>query len=74
MPDLVAAVAGTAVCAGPAPSAQTWFEGGERVGYNPKARAIVAAPDAPLKIFVRREVLRALSPSCLDFLTARSAG
>jgi pimeloyl-ACP methyl ester carboxylesterase len=55
MPDLVAAVAGTAVCAGPAPSAQTWFEGGERVGYNPKARAIVAAPDAPLKIFVRRE-------------------
>jgi pimeloyl-ACP methyl ester carboxylesterase len=55
MPDLVAAVAGTAVCAGPAPSAQTWFEGGERVGYDPKARAIVAAPDAPLKIFVRRE-------------------
>jgi pimeloyl-ACP methyl ester carboxylesterase len=55
MPDLVAAEADTAVHAGPIPSAQTWFEGGERVGYDPKARAIVAVPDAPLKIFVRRE-------------------
>ena len=37
------------------PSAQAWFAGGERVGYDPKARAIVAAQDAPLKIFLRRE-------------------
>jgi pimeloyl-ACP methyl ester carboxylesterase len=37
------------------PSAQAWFAGGERVGYDPKARAIVAAQDAPLKILLRRE-------------------
>jgi pimeloyl-ACP methyl ester carboxylesterase len=55
MPALVAAVADTAVYTGPTPSAQTWFEGGERVGYDPKARAIVAVQDAPLKIFVRRD-------------------
>jgi pimeloyl-ACP methyl ester carboxylesterase len=36
-------------------SAQAWFTGGERVGYNPKDRAIVAAENAPLKIFVRRD-------------------
>jgi pimeloyl-ACP methyl ester carboxylesterase len=37
------------------PSAQAWFAVGERVGYNPKARAIVAAQDAPLKTFLKRE-------------------
>jgi pimeloyl-ACP methyl ester carboxylesterase len=37
------------------PSAQAWFADGERFGYNPKARAIVAAQDAPLKTFLRRE-------------------
>jgi pimeloyl-ACP methyl ester carboxylesterase len=36
-------------------SAQAWFAGGERVGYDPKARAIVPARDAPLKIFLSRE-------------------
>src|ERR1700761_9459689 len=36
-------------------SAQAWFAGGERVGYDPKARAIAAAGDAPLRIFLRRE-------------------
>ena len=36
-------------------SAQAWFAGGRRVGYDPKARAIVAAEDAPLKVFLRRE-------------------
>src|SRR5215468_7574438 len=44
-----------AVGAGPVPSAQAWFAGGERVGYDPKARAIVAVQDAPLKIFLRRQ-------------------
>ena len=29
------------------PSAQAWFAGGERVGYDPKARAVVAAQGAP---------------------------
>jgi pimeloyl-ACP methyl ester carboxylesterase len=36
-------------------SAAAWFAGGERLGYDPKARAVVAAQAAPLKIFVRRE-------------------
>ena len=55
MLDLVVAVADTAVYVGPTPSAQAWFERGERVGFDPKVRAIVAVQDAPLKIFVRRE-------------------
>src|SRR5246500_5185120 len=37
------------------PSAQAGFAVGERVGYDPKARAIVAAQDAPLKTFLKRE-------------------
>src|SRR5215472_11159288 len=55
MSDLVAAFADKAVGAGPIPSAEAWFAGGERVGYDPKARAIVAVQDAPLKIFLRRQ-------------------
>ncbi|MBN8590621.1 MAG: alpha/beta hydrolase [Anaerolineae bacterium] len=35
-------------------SAQTWFESGERIGYDPHASTVGAA-DAPLKVFVRRE-------------------
>jgi pimeloyl-ACP methyl ester carboxylesterase len=38
-----------------APSAQAWFAVGERVGYDPKARGIVAAQDAPLKTFLKWE-------------------
>jgi pimeloyl-ACP methyl ester carboxylesterase len=37
------------------PSAQAWFADGERVGYDPKTAAVVAAADAPFKVFVRRE-------------------
>jgi len=36
-------------------SAQLWFAGGQRVGYDAKARTIVAAQDASLNIFTRRE-------------------
>jgi pimeloyl-ACP methyl ester carboxylesterase len=36
-------------------SAQTWFAGGERISYDPKARAIIADGDAPLRIFLRQE-------------------
>src|SRR5208282_3614913 len=39
---------------GGTPSAQAWFAGGERLGYDPEARAITALP-APLNIFLRRE-------------------
>jgi len=34
MPDLVSVVTDTAVHADPTPSAQGWFAGGERVGYD----------------------------------------
>lgn len=37
------------------PSAQAWFAGGERVGYDPIAHAIVQAQGAPLNVFLRRE-------------------
>lgn len=49
------ASADTAVGTAPAASVQTWFSGGARVGYDPKARAIVAAQGAPLNVFLRRE-------------------
>jgi pimeloyl-ACP methyl ester carboxylesterase len=51
--DLVGVISETAI--GPAPSAQPWFANGERVGYDPNARAIVAAQEAPLKIFLSVE-------------------
>jgi pimeloyl-ACP methyl ester carboxylesterase len=53
MGDRLGAVTDTTVRAGPFD--QAWFGGGERVGYDPRAAAIVAAEDAPLKIFLRRE-------------------
>jgi pimeloyl-ACP methyl ester carboxylesterase len=37
------------------PSAQIWFAGGERVGYDPNARAIVQTPGGALRVFVRQE-------------------
>src|SRR5215470_5926383 len=55
MISMASTVTGTAVYARPTPSAQAWFAGGERVGYDPKARAIVAQQNAPLKIFLRQE-------------------
>jgi pimeloyl-ACP methyl ester carboxylesterase len=50
---LDAAITDGAVYRGP--SAQAWFADGERVGYDPKARAIVTSADAPLKTFLKRE-------------------
>src|SRR5215475_10515874 len=55
MLDLVSSVTDAPIGSDLTPAAQAWFAGGERVGYNPKARAIVAAQDAPLKVFLRRE-------------------
>src|SRR5258708_40051715 len=37
------------------PSAQAWFAGGERIGYDPNARAILRAQGGPLNVFLRRE-------------------
>jgi pimeloyl-ACP methyl ester carboxylesterase len=45
----------SAETAGGVPSAQAWFAGGERVGYNPKPSDVVAVADAPLHVFLRRE-------------------
>ncbi len=47
------------------PTTQAWFAGGERVGYDPKARAMVATEDAPLRIFIRREGIVAQAVSFL---------
>jgi pimeloyl-ACP methyl ester carboxylesterase len=40
---------------GGTPSAQAWFAGGHRVGYDPKARAMVRAQGAALNVFLKRE-------------------
>jgi pimeloyl-ACP methyl ester carboxylesterase len=37
------------------PSAEAWFAGGDRIGYDPEARAIVQAQGAPLNVFLRQE-------------------
>jgi len=37
------------------PSAQAWFAGGEHIGYDPNARAIVQTPGGALRVFLRRE-------------------
>ncbi len=36
-------------------TAEAWFAGGERVGYDPVAGAVAAADDAPLRVFLRWE-------------------
>jgi len=36
-------------------SAQGWFARGERIGYDPNARAIVRGQGSPLSVFFRRE-------------------
>ncbi len=55
MPHLIDAAPRTLAVAGQGTSAEDWFADGERIGYDPKARAVVAAGDAPLKIFLSRE-------------------
>jgi pimeloyl-ACP methyl ester carboxylesterase len=37
------------------PTAQDWFADGQRIGYDPAARAILDTRDAPLRVFLRRE-------------------
>jgi len=55
MSGLICPGADTGVCSDATPSAEAWFGGGERIGYDPKVRAMVTAQDAPLKVFLRRE-------------------
>jgi hypothetical protein len=55
MSDLLETVGAAAAYSGQAPSAEAWFAGGERVGYDPKAHTIfaredVAREDAPLRV------------------------
>ena len=57
MHDLLETVAGVGVDGGQTPpaqawSAQAWFAGGERIGYAPRSRAIVASEDAPPQDFL----------------------
>lgn len=54
MHDLLETVAGAGVDGGQTPpaeawSARAWFASGERIGYTPRSRAIVAREDAPLR-------------------------
>ena len=55
MLDQFGAVAGAVADRRQISSAQAWFADGERIGYDPKTRAIVADGDAPIKVFLRRE-------------------
>ena len=55
MSNLLETVAGMVAYSGQTSSAEAWFAGGERIGYDPRARAIVAEEDAPHRIYVRRE-------------------
>ena len=60
MSDLLETVAAAVAHSGQAQSADAWFAGGERVGYDPKAHTIfaredVAREDAPLRVFLRQE-------------------
>jgi len=55
MHDLIETVACAVADGGQTPSAETWFAGSERIGYDPRSGAIVASEDAPLRIFLRRE-------------------
>ena len=55
MSDQFGAVGGTVAHRDQASCAQTWFAAGERISYDPKARAIVAGGDAPLRLFLRQE-------------------
>jgi pimeloyl-ACP methyl ester carboxylesterase len=35
--------------------AEAWFAGGERIGYDPHARALIGSGPAPLRVWVRRD-------------------
>src|SRR6266403_302972 len=59
---------------GGTPSAQAWFAGGERVGYDPKGRAIVRAQSAALNVFLRRDGDLALAVSFLPGFPDGSLG
>jgi pimeloyl-ACP methyl ester carboxylesterase len=37
------------------PSAEDWFAGGERIGFDPETGVLSDGPEAPLGIYVRRE-------------------
>jgi hypothetical protein len=51
MHDLIETVACAVADGGQTPSAEAWFAGGERIGYDPRSGAIVASEDAPPQDF-----------------------
>ena len=55
MIDAAASGTGSAAQTGEVASAEAWFAGGERIGYDANARAIVRAHGAPLNVFLRQE-------------------
>ena len=56
------------------PNAQAWFACGERVGYDPKARARVRTEDASLRIFTRRQEILTQAVSFLPGFPDGSIG
>jgi pimeloyl-ACP methyl ester carboxylesterase len=48
-------LAGTVAHVDQTSSAEAWFAGGGRIGYDPQSHAIVVTEDAPLRIFLRQE-------------------
>ena len=65
MTDLVKTAAGVVSSVDQTWSAQAWFARGERIGYDPRGRAIVTNGDAPLRIFLSREGATARAVSFL---------
>ena len=55
MTEYVESVTGTHADNGEISSVEAWFAGGERIGYDSNARAIVRAEGAPLNVFLRKE-------------------
>ena len=55
MPQLIQAAPDAFADGSRSSPGQGWFESGERIGYDPETRAVVAARGAPLRVFVSRE-------------------
>jgi pimeloyl-ACP methyl ester carboxylesterase len=55
MIDSLGSVAARGAYTGDISSAEVWFAGGERIGYDANARVIVRAHGAPLNVFLRKE-------------------
>jgi len=65
MTDFVGSIAGRYAAEEQLASAEAWFAGGKRIGYDANARAIVRTLGAPFNVFVRKEGTQAHAVSFL---------